>query len=154
MWLKPKYYREHTVVSRHLFLEYLSSRVLRLVCRSIYDDIKFPVHLAFGMRLQFLNWRKANFLGQSLSIVGIQLLTPLFAHGQLYVSLSRATDCENVYVSTGSQDCKTMNVVYKEVLNWINFLRLTSIRELKTCFETLIYLLNWLRQTRFHSQEP
>ena len=63
-----------------------------------------------------MNGHKAHFLGQSLSLVGIKLLTPVFAHGQLYVALSRATDCENVYVSLGSQDCKTINVVYKEVL--------------------------------------
>jgi hypothetical protein len=46
----------------------------------------------------------------------MQLLTPVFAHGQLYVALSRATNCENIFVSLGSQDCKTTNVVYKEVL--------------------------------------
>jgi hypothetical protein len=63
-----------------------------------------------------LQWGKINFQGQSLSIVGIQLLTPVFAHGQLYVALSRATNCDNVHILLGSQDQKTMNIVHREVL--------------------------------------
>ena len=54
--------------------------------------------------------------GQSLSIVGVQLVTPVFAHGQLYVALSRATNCENIYVSLSGQDNRTTNIVYTEVL--------------------------------------
>lgn len=84
---------------------------------------QFPVRLAFGMTINksqgesaVLQREKTNFQGQSLSIVGIQLLTPVFAHGQLYVALSRATNCDNIHVLLGSQDRKTMNIVYREVL--------------------------------------
>ena len=70
---------------------------------------QFPVRLAFGMTIN-----KSQ--GQSLSIVGVQLVTPVFAHGQLYVALSRATNCENVYVSLNGQDNRTTNIVYTEVL--------------------------------------
>ena len=70
---------------------------------------QFPVRLAFGMTIN-----KSQ--GQSLSIVGVQLVTPVFAHGQLYVALSRATNCENVYVSLSGQDNRTTNIVYTEVL--------------------------------------
>jgi len=71
---------------------------------------QFPVRLAFGMTIN-----KSQ--GQSLSIVGIQLVMPVFAHGQLYVALSRATNCENVYVSLGSQNQHTTNIVYMEVFD-------------------------------------
>jgi len=70
---------------------------------------QFPVRLAFGMTIN-----KSQ--GQSLSVVGIQLVTPVFAHGQLYVALSRSTNCENIYVSLGSQKQYTTNIVYTEVL--------------------------------------
>lgn len=55
--------------------------------------------------------------GQSLRIVGLHLLTPVFAHGRLYVALSRCTDYRNLSIllpfdSNGT----TQNVVYKEVL--------------------------------------
>jgi hypothetical protein len=46
---------------------------------------QFPVRLAFAMTIN-----KAQ--GQSIPIVGVNLTTPAFAHGQLYVALSRATN--------------------------------------------------------------
>jgi ATP-dependent DNA helicase PIF1 len=72
---------------------------------------QFPIRLAFGMSIN-----KSQ--GQSLRIVGIYLLTSVFAHGQLYVALSRAIDCMNVYVSLSALSLflRTINIVYKEVL--------------------------------------
>ena len=70
---------------------------------------QFPVRLAFGMTIN-----KSQ--GQSLSIVGIQLVTPVFAHGQLYVALSRATNCDNVYISLSSRNQRTVNIIYTEAL--------------------------------------
>lgn len=52
---------------------------------------QFPVRLAFAMTIN-----KAE--GQSLHTVGIDLRTPIFSHGQLYVALSRATH-PVVYIS-------------------------------------------------------
>ena len=56
--------------------------------------------------------------GQSLRVVGLHLLTPVFSHGQLYVALSRCTDCRNLHVllPSDSLDGTTDNIVYKEVL--------------------------------------
>lgn len=48
---------------------------------------QFPIRLAFGMSIN-----KSQ--GQSLQRVGIYLQTAVFAHGQLYVAVSRATDCK------------------------------------------------------------
>ena len=45
---------------------------------------QFPVRMAFAVTIN-----KAQ--GQSVSYVGVDLRTPIFAHGQLYVALSRVT---------------------------------------------------------------
>lgn len=81
---------------------------------------QFPVRLAFGMTIN-----KAQ--GQSLSNVGIYLPEPVFAHGQLYVALSRASHPRRVQVLVKQVDGRqgdfpgkvgkfTCNVVFREVL--------------------------------------
>lgn len=71
---------------------------------------QFPVRLAFAMSIN-----KAQ--GQSVKHVGIDLRTPVFSHGQLYVALSRATSSRRVKVLLPSEGGnKTLNVVYPEVL--------------------------------------
>ena len=70
---------------------------------------QFSIRLAFGMSIN-----KSQ--GQSLQRVGIYLQTAVFTHGQLYVTVSRATDCKQVYISLPSSDLMTTNIVYKEVL--------------------------------------
>ena len=70
---------------------------------------QFPVCLCFAMTIN-----KAQ--GQSLKYVGIHLLSPVFCHGQLYVALSRATCSSNIKILLPSNDTKTINVVYQEVL--------------------------------------
>ncbi|KAI8530170.1 hypothetical protein RHMOL_Rhmol11G0034800 [Rhododendron molle] len=47
---------------------------------------QFPVHLAYAMSIN-----KSQ--GQSVKFVGVDLRTPVFSHGQLYVVLSRCTSC-------------------------------------------------------------
>ena len=71
---------------------------------------QFPVRLAFAMTIN-----KAQ--GQSLKVVGIHLHTPVFAHGQLYVAISRATDSRQIYISVPRTDgiLVTDNIVYSEV---------------------------------------
>ena len=84
---------------------------------------QFPVKLAWAMSIN-----KAQ--GQSLIRVGVLLPQPVFAHGQLYVALSRGTSYANVRVWV--QDCDkhgyydgesaeergvyTDNVVYTDIL--------------------------------------
>jgi ATP-dependent exoDNAse (exonuclease V) alpha subunit len=58
--------------------------------------------------------------GQYLSIVGINLQTPAFSHGQLYVALSRVTDVRNLTVLLPENELKTVNVVYPEVLECLS----------------------------------
>jgi ATP-dependent exoDNAse (exonuclease V) alpha subunit len=56
--------------------------------------------------------------GQSVSWVGLDLQTPVFAHGQLYVALSRCTSGRRISVllNENNVDRQTANIVYKEVL--------------------------------------
>ena len=71
---------------------------------------QFPVHLSFVMTIN-----KAE--GQSLKYVGVHLLSPVFCHGQLYVTLSRATSFKRLHILLPeSTHTKTINVVYPEVL--------------------------------------
>ena len=72
---------------------------------------QFPIRIAYAMTIN-----KSQ--GQSLRVVGLHLLTPVFSHGQLYVALSRCTDCRNLHVllPSDSLDGTMDNIVYKEVL--------------------------------------
>jgi hypothetical protein len=70
---------------------------------------QFPVRLAFAMSIN-----KAQ--GQSLKYVGIDLRQEVFAHGQLYVALSRATSRSRLKLLLPEGTYSTKNVVYKDVL--------------------------------------
>ena len=71
---------------------------------------QFPVRLAFAMTVN-----KSQ--GQSLKHVGLDLRSPVFSHGQLYVGLSRCTSGTRLKVLLKEADQnKTPNMVYKEVL--------------------------------------
>jgi ATP-dependent exoDNAse (exonuclease V) alpha subunit len=56
--------------------------------------------------------------GQSVKHVGLDLRSPAFTHGQFYVAVSRVTSVSNIKAiwNEGSEEAKTQNVVYKEVL--------------------------------------
>lgn len=72
---------------------------------------QFPVCLAFSMTVN-----KSQ--GQSVQNVGLDLQTPVFSHGQLYVALSRCTsgECIKVLFPEGQRTTSTINIVYPEVL--------------------------------------
>lgn len=72
---------------------------------------QFPVNLAFAMTIN-----KSQ--GQSVKYVGVDLRSPVFTHGQLYVALSRATSGRHIRVvlPDGNTTNTTTNIVYPEVL--------------------------------------
>uniref|UniRef100_A0A0K0FSB6 ATP-dependent DNA helicase n=1 Tax=Strongyloides venezuelensis TaxID=75913 RepID=A0A0K0FSB6_STRVS len=69
---------------------------------------QFPVRLAFAMTIN-----KSQ--GQTLSKVCVDLTTPLFSHGQLYVAFSRVKSSDCLIVKTESDNAK--NIVYSEIFN-------------------------------------
>jgi PIF1-like helicase/Helitron helicase-like domain at N-terminus len=72
-----------------------------------FKRLQFPVRLAFAMSIN-----KAQ--GQSLKVAGVNLETPCFSHGQLYVACSRVGTGKNLYVF--APNGKTKNVVYQTAL--------------------------------------
>jgi PIF1-like helicase/Helicase len=68
---------------------------------------QFPIRPAYAMTIN-----KSQ--GQTLQKVGIFLPRGVFAHGQLYVALSRVRNPRDLFVFTGG--CPLQNIVYKEVL--------------------------------------
>ena len=56
--------------------------------------------------------------GQSLKHVGLDLRTPVFSHGQLYVGLSRSTSGNQLKILLDGG--RSTNVVYNEVLTGLN----------------------------------
>ena len=75
-----------------------------------FRRFQFPVHLAYAMTIN-----KAQ--GQTVKHVGLNLSTPVFSHGQLYVALSRCTHPRNIKVlfPEDQRNTKTTNVVWNEV---------------------------------------
>jgi ATP-dependent exoDNAse (exonuclease V) alpha subunit len=76
---------------------------------------QFPVRLAFAMTIN-----KSQ--GQSLQTVGIDLRVPVFAHGQLYVALSRTTDVRRLSIlfSPENREGVTKNVCYPEIIQFLS----------------------------------
>ncbi|KAF7127864.1 hypothetical protein RHSIM_Rhsim11G0010700 [Rhododendron simsii] len=71
---------------------------------------QFPVRLAYAMTIN-----KSQ--GQSMKFVGVDLRTPVFSHGQLYVALSRCTSFDRITVLLPEDDTdSTTNIVYPEIL--------------------------------------
>lgn len=73
-----------------------------------FKRIQFPLKPAFAMTIN-----KAQ--GQTLEVAGVHLEKNCFSHGQLYVACSRVSSPRNLHILTN--DNKTANVVYKNVLN-------------------------------------
>jgi len=76
---------------------------------------QFPIQLAFSVTIN-----KAQ--GQTLEKVALNLPSPVFAHGQSYLGLSRARlfDYFKVHiegVNTGNRNVYIENIVYEELLN-------------------------------------
>ncbi|KAI8559659.1 hypothetical protein RHMOL_Rhmol04G0190500 [Rhododendron molle] len=68
------------------------------------------VRLAYAMTIN-----KSH--GQSVKFVGVDLRTPVFSHGQLYVALSRCKSFDRLTVLLPKEETdSTTNIVYPEVL--------------------------------------
>jgi ATP-dependent DNA helicase PIF1 len=72
-----------------------------------FKRLQFPVKLCFAMSIN-----KAQ--GQSLLVAGVDLTSPCFSHGQLYVACSRVGASKNLFVLAPTG--KTNNVVYPQAL--------------------------------------
>ena len=71
---------------------------------------QFPVRLAYALTIN-----KSQ--GQSVKYVGIDLRTPVFSHGQLYVALSRCTSFDRISILLPVEEPdSTTNIVYTDVL--------------------------------------
>ena len=72
---------------------------------------QFPICLTFVMTIN-----KSQ--GQSIINVNIDLCSPVFSHGQLYVALSRCTAADRIKVISpqDSDTTHTSNVIFTEVL--------------------------------------
>ncbi|XP_028110161.1 uncharacterized protein LOC114308706 [Camellia sinensis] len=71
---------------------------------------QFPVRLAYALTIN-----KSQ--GQSVKFVGVDLRTPVFSHGQLYVALSRCTFFDRISILLPNDEPdSTTNIVYPEIL--------------------------------------
>jgi len=88
---------------------------------STIEDLPFnftctqlPLRLAFAITIH-----KSQ--GQTLTHMGLMLDPPVFAHGQLYVALSRVTNHDSLHlvvpeIQEAHQEGTINNIVYREVL--------------------------------------
>ena len=72
-----------------------------------FKRLQFPVKVSFAMTIY-----KSQ--GQSLKMVGLNLVFPCFSHGQFYVGCSRVGTGKNLYILAANG--KTKNVVYPNAL--------------------------------------
>ena len=71
-----------------------------------FKRVQFPIQPCFAMTIN-----KAQ--GPTFQRVGVDLSTPCFSHGMVYVALSRVGSPNGLSVYS---DCMTRNVVYQEAL--------------------------------------
>ncbi|XP_075451755.1 uncharacterized protein LOC142492724 [Ascaphus truei] len=72
-----------------------------------FKRLQFPIRLAFAITIN-----KSQ--GQSIKFTGINLQSPCFSHGQLYVACSRVGSSHDLYIF--APNGSTKNVVYKQAL--------------------------------------
>jgi ATP-dependent DNA helicase PIF1 len=72
-----------------------------------FKRLQFPIRLAFAMTIN-----KSQ--GQTMSVCGLDLSTPCFSHGQLYVACSRVGKPSSLFVLV--KDGITKNIVHSIAL--------------------------------------
>ncbi len=97
-------------VSKHVFIP----RIIMSPSRNDWPFVlrchQFPVQMVSAITIN-----KSQ--GQTLNNVGVYLLSPVYSHGQLYVTISWVTSSVNIKIFNGQGlDGYMWNVVYKEVL--------------------------------------
>ena len=70
-----------------------------------FERPQFPVRRCIAMT-------KNKFQRQSLKVVGLNLVEPVFPHGQLYVGLSRIRNPDGLFILV--PEGKIKNIVYSE----------------------------------------
>ena len=76
-------------------------------CPFPFKRLQFPLRVCFAMTIN-----KAQ--GQSLKVVGINLESPCFSHGQLYVACSRVGQADRLFIHAPCN--RTRNIVYPVAL--------------------------------------
>jgi len=71
---------------------------------------QFPIKVSFAMTINKSQGRSL------LNKVAVDLRNPVFTHGQLYVSISRATSANGMTILLPENTTQTQKVVYPEVL--------------------------------------
>ena len=100
----------HIITGHHAGLLAIIPRITLTRSQGLSFEFRccqFPVHLAFAMTIN-----KSQ--GQSLGTVGLDLRQPVFAHGQLFVALSRGTTWHRIKILLEGN--VTQNIVYPDVL--------------------------------------
>lgn len=75
---------------------------------------QFPVRLCFAMTIN-----KSQ--GQSFDIVGVDLRSMVFSHGQFYVAMSRVSNPAGLFVLLPPESRTTYNIVWPEILENLTY---------------------------------
>ena len=74
-----------------------------------FKSLQFSIRVSFAMTVNKTQ-------GQSLKVAGVDLLSPCFSPGQLYVAFSRVGSSKNLFLLAPFS--KITNVVYPQALEW------------------------------------
>ena len=85
---------------------------------SAFAQWQLDSNFAHLTQKSLLNLNDNKSQGQSLQYVGLDLRTPVFTHGQFYITISRATSINSIKAiwDPNIQNPITKNIVYSEVL--------------------------------------
>ena len=101
-------------IGKHVFIPHITLTISESKLPFILNRRQFPIRVVFSMTIN-----KSQ--GQTLSRVSVYLPEPVFVHGQLYVAFSRVTMYQHIKVLIdNSENCKTRNIVYREIFHSIN----------------------------------